>query len=102
MVTAPDDPARIVHSELRWPDGGIVQVAGWEEGNPFLHPPGEESLYVITPDPWSVWERCQAAGGEVMRPPEEPHYDPGGMGFTVKDPDGNIWSFGSYAGGSTG
>ena len=102
VVTAPDDPSTIVHSELRWPDGGIVQVAGHDPDNPFLHAPGDESLYVVTPDPWSVWERCQAAGVEVMRAPEEPHYDPGGMGFTVKDPDGNIWSVGSYAGGATG
>lgn len=32
------------------------------------------------------------------RPPEEPHYDPGGMGFSIRDHEGNIWSFGTYAG----
>lgn len=102
VVTTPDDPLTIVHSELRWPDGGIVQVAGYAGDNPFVRQPGEQALYVVTPDPWSVWARCQTAEVEVMRTPEEPHYDPGAMGFTVKDPEGNIWSFGSYAGGSTG
>src|SRR3546814_5451651 len=52
-------------------------------------PPGGNGLYVITADPHAVWARCQAAGVEVIRPPEEPHYDPGGMGFSVRDPEGN-------------
>lgn len=43
----------------------------------------------------------QAAGIEVLRPPEEPHYDPGGMGFSVRDPEGNAWSFGTYVDGAT-
>jgi len=92
----------IVHSEYRWPEGGIVQIAGADASNPFLPAPGQNGgLYVITQEPHAVWERCQAAGVEVLRPPEEPHYDPGGMGFSVRDPEGNAWSFGSYAGGAT-
>lgn len=99
LVHGPD--GKIVHSEYRWPEGGIVQVAEWDEANPFLSPPGKFGLYVVTQDPHAVWERCQAAGVEVLRPPEEPHYDPGGMGFSIRDPEGNAWSFGSYAGGAT-
>ncbi len=56
---------------------------------------------MVTADPQAVWGRCQAAGAEVIRPPEEPHYDPGGMGFSIRDPEGNVWSFGTYAGGAT-
>lgn len=100
LVRSPE--GEIVHSEYRWPEGGIVQIAGADPGNPFLPEPGKNGgLYVITQDPHAVWERCQAAGVEVLRPPEEPHYDPGGMGFSVRDPEGNAWSFGSYAGGAT-
>ena len=101
-VMVRDDAGTIVHSEYRWPEGGIVQLAGYDEDNPFLLPPGEQGLYVVTADPWSVWARCQGAGVEVIRPPESPHYDPDGMGFSVRDADGNTWSFGSYAGGATG
>src|SRR3546814_7328334 len=54
-----------------WPEGGIVQLAPADPGNPFLTEPGRNSsLYVITRDPLAVWERCQAAGVEVIRPPE--------------------------------
>jgi uncharacterized glyoxalase superfamily protein PhnB len=101
LVVARDPSGKMVHSEYRWPEGGIVQVAEWDEANPFLSPPGKIGLYVVTQDPHAVWERCQAAGAEVMRPPEEPHYDPGGMGFSIRDAEGNAWSFGSYAGGAT-
>ena len=48
-----------------------------------------------------MWERCRAAGVDVIRDPQEPHYDPGGMGFSIRDPEGNAWSFGSCAGGAT-
>lgn len=99
VVRGPD--GGIVHSEYRWPEGGIVGIAGADPDNPFLPPPGENGLYVVTQDPQAVWERCQAAGAEVIRPPEEPHYDPGGMGFSVRDPEGNAWSIGSYVGGAT-
>ena len=54
--------------------------------------PGDQALYVVTADPHAVWERCRAAGLDVIRPPESPDYDPGGMGFSVRDREGNIWS----------
>ena len=101
LVLEDGDPNRIVHSEYRWPEGGIVQVASWAEGNEFIPRPGEQGLYVVTADPHAVWERCRAAGVDVIREPTEPHYDPGGMGFSIRDPEGNVWSFGSYAGGAT-
>jgi uncharacterized glyoxalase superfamily protein PhnB len=102
LVMVRDEEGTIRHSEYRWPEGGIVQLASADPANPFLTAPGKNSgLYVITQDPQAVWERCQAAGVEVLRQPEEPHYDPGGMGFSVRDPEGNAWSFGRYAGGAT-
>lgn len=102
VVVLAEDQTTIVHSELRWPEGGIVQFGTYDPANPYCTPPGTQTLYCITTDPLAVWERCQAAGLEVDRPPYEPHYDPGGTGFVVKDREGNHWSFGSYAGGATG
>lgn len=101
LVLVRDEAGSIRHSEYRWPEGGIVQLGTWDEANVFIPRPGAQGVYVVTADPHTVWERCQAAGVEVIRPPEEPHYDPGGMGFSVRDPEGNAWSFGSYAGGAT-
>lgn len=102
MVVTDDDGVTVRHSELRWPEGGIVQVGTYDADNPYSLPPGAQSLYLVTADPEGVWERCVAAGLEVMREPEAPHYDPGGMGFTVRDRERNIWSVGTHGLGSDG
>lgn len=96
IVVTADDGTTVVHSQLRWPEGGIVQAGTYDPDNVFTQAPGEQSLYVVTADPRSVWDRCVAAGLEVIREPESPDYDPEGMGFAVRDPEGNVWSFGSY------
>jgi PhnB protein len=99
VVTGPDQRT-VVHSQLRWPEGGVVQAGTYDAENMYTHAPGAQSLYVVTADPYSVWERCRAAGVTVVREPESPDYDPDGMGFAIRDPEGNIWSFGSYGLGS--
>ena len=95
VVTGPDERT-VVHSQLRWPEGGVVQAGTYDPGNVFTHAPGRQALYVVTADPASVWERCRAAALEVVRQPAAPDHDPEGMSFTVRDPEGNIWSFGTY------
>jgi uncharacterized glyoxalase superfamily protein PhnB len=50
----------------------------------------------VTDDPDAVYERALAAGATVLRQIRDEDY--GGRGFTVQDPEGNQWSFGSYRG----
>jgi PhnB protein len=100
IVVVGPDGTTVHHSELRWPEGGIVQAATYDESNIHTAAPGTSSLYVVTADPWSVWERCQAAGLEVETAPYTPDYNPGGMGFVVRDRERNLWSFGTYGGGA--
>lgn len=102
QLVVPDehDASVVVHSQLAWPEGGVVQAStAGRPGNPFADRPiGKESLYVVTADPGAVWSRCQAAGVEVVQAPSEPEYAPGTIVFSVRDPEGNIFSFGQYAG----
>jgi PhnB protein len=100
LVVPGDAPGVVVHSQLRWPEGGIVQVSTADRaGNVFAQRPvGVENLYVITADPAAVHDRCVAAGVEIVAPLATPDYDPGGSGFSLRDPEGNLWSFGTYAG----
>lgn len=98
VVPDDSDPSVIAHSELRWPEGGIVQLGSTGGHGIITRPPGDGSLYVITDDPHAVHDRMVAAGVEIVLPIEEPHYDEGGATFTVRDPEGNLVSFGSYAG----
>lgn len=100
VVPNEDDPTVIEHSQLRWPEGGILQAATANRpGNPYSQrPTGSESLYIVTADPEAVWRRCQDAGVEVVDPPRVPEYAPDTMVFSIRDPEGNIFSIGSYAG----
>ncbi|MCG8321172.1 MAG: hypothetical protein MI921_16835, partial [Cytophagales bacterium] len=101
IVVPGDDPNVIVHSQLRWPEGGVVQIGSANRpDSPYSQRGvGQQSLYVITADPMAVHERCVAAGVEVVTEPVTPEYDPGGITFGIRDREGNLWSFGTYAGG---
>lgn len=96
LVVTAADGTTVVHSELRWPEGGVVQVGTYDPTNVFTQAPGAQSLYVVTTDPAAVWQRCEGLGLEVIRPPFAPDHDPDGISFSLRDPEGNIWSFGTY------
>ncbi|MDQ2649836.1 MAG: VOC family protein [Actinomycetota bacterium] len=96
IVVVGDDGTTVHHSQLRWPEGGVVQVGTYIPENTYAIEPGVQGLYVVTADPQAVWERCQQAGLEVIQEPSSPDYDPEGMGFGVLDREGNKWSFGTY------
>ena len=96
--TADDDPSVVVHAELRWPEGGGVMIgtAGRPDSEFSQMPTGCASLYVVTDHPREILERCRAAGSELVRDLREEDY--GSLGFSVRDAEGNIWSFGTYRG----
>jgi len=92
-----DDETHVVHSEMLWPEGGRVMVSSADRPDQtFSVPPGAGSCYVVTDDPDAVLARATEMGAEVVRPMEEADY--GSRGFSVRDAEGNRWSFGTYAG----
>jgi uncharacterized glyoxalase superfamily protein PhnB len=98
-VYARDDDASIVeHAELRWPLGGGVMLgtAGKDDGPFGTRRPGNDSVYVVCDEPDALFDRAVAAGAEVVRGLKDEDY--GSRGFTVRDPEGNLWSFGTYRG----
>jgi uncharacterized glyoxalase superfamily protein PhnB len=96
---ARDDDASVVeHAEMRWPlGGGIMFGTAEKDDTPFgQRVPGNDSIYVVCDDPDALFERATAAGAEVVRGLKDEDY--GSRGFTVRDPEGSLWSFGTYAG----
>ncbi|HWR47649.1 MAG TPA: VOC family protein, partial [Pseudonocardiaceae bacterium] len=49
-----------------------------------------------TDAPDKVFQRAIMAGAEVVRGLADEDY--GSRGFTVRDPEGTLWSFGTYRG----
>ncbi|WP_051022963.1 VOC family protein [Nocardia pneumoniae] len=96
--TREDDPSIVEHAELRWPlGGGIMFGSAGKDDSPFgTRPPGTDSVYLVCDDPDALFDRATAAGAEVVRGLRDEDY--GSRGFTVRDPEGNLWSFGTYWG----
>lgn len=93
-----NDPSIVDHAELRWPLGGGVMLGSYERNeSPFSsRTPGNDSLYIVCDDPDALFERATAAGAELVRGLRDEDY--GSRGFSVRDPEGNLWSFGTYRG----
>ena len=88
----------VEHAQLTWPEGGGVMLGTADrEGNEFSRmPTSAASVYVVTDDPHAVYARATAAGARVVREMRDEDY--GSTGFSVRDPEDNIWSFGTYRG----
>ena len=88
----------VSHAELRWPEGGGVMLGSVKDdaGDPWPAVPGTAACYVVTADPEAVHARALAAGAEIVRAPFDT--DHGSRDFSARDPEGNLWSFGTYRG----
>ena len=91
------DGDRIDHAEIRWPGGGGVML-GSEKPGDSLVPVAVGTVYLVMPgepEITALYERVQSAG-RIVRPLRRPDY--GGAEFAVADPEGVVWSIGTYAG----
>ncbi|OZM70225.1 glyoxalase [Amycolatopsis antarctica] len=93
-----EDGTAIVHAELTWPEGGGLMYgsAGTPSGGVPEPPAGGQWLYVVTADPDAVHERAVAAGATVVHAPYDTDY--GSRNVGLADPEGNVWTFGTYRG----
>ncbi|PWN03985.1 glyoxalase [Nocardioides silvaticus] len=87
------DNGTVVHAEWLWPGGGGIMFGDERDDSP-LHEAGKAGTYLVTEDPDAVFDAAVAAGATVQRPMEDQDY--GGRSGSVRDPEGNHWSFGSY------
>jgi len=88
----------VAHAELRWPGGGGVMLRSAGAAAPRGSEPSfAGAVYVVTDDPDALYERARAAGAAVVRGlRDDSDYD--SRGFAVRDPEGVLWSFGTYPG----
>jgi uncharacterized glyoxalase superfamily protein PhnB len=86
----------IHHCQLDWPEGGRILLSSTGE-RPTPCRPGTASLHVVTADPDAVLARAVALDArivhEIVDQTDYPSRD-----FTVADPDGNQWTFATFAG----
>ena len=102
MVVTGEDGA-IVHSQLKRGTGMIMVGSVLKEETPWgcqITQPenvgGREtqSPYMVVEDVDAIYERAKAAGAEiVMELTDQPH---GSRDFLCRDPEGHLWSLGTY------
>jgi uncharacterized glyoxalase superfamily protein PhnB len=100
-LVVPGEGGRIEHAELTFGNGMVMVGSMRDDGDDDirLRSPKElggsnQGIYVVVDDPDALHERARSAGAEIQR--ELTDQDYGSREFIARDPEGNIWSFGTY------
>ena len=90
-----DDDGNVVHAEMEF-GGAIVMLSSAGVGRePFKSlPAGGRLIYCAVDDVDALYERVREAGGDIALEITDTDY--GSRDFTVRDPEGNLWAFGTY------
>jgi uncharacterized glyoxalase superfamily protein PhnB len=103
QLVVPNDDGTIAHAQLSFGNGmimlgSVLQVE--TEFGQLMKQPDEiggaetQSAYVIVSDADGVYANAKAAGAEIVIEIKDEDY--GGRGFSCRDLEGHLWSFGTY------
>ncbi|GJI95446.1 hypothetical protein RugamoR57_21640 [Duganella caerulea] len=100
-LVVPNEDGSIAHAQLGFGNSMIMlgSVFNTEFGR-LMKQPSEigqfntQSSYLVVNDADQVYDRVKQAGGEILLDIKDEDY--GGRGFTCRDPEGHIWSIGTY------
>ena len=97
-VHPPEVDQPLVHAEILI-GRGIVMISdtGRADASPFALP-GPLVVYVVVDHPDDLYARAVAEGAEIVRGLTD--QDCGSREFSARDPEGNVWSFGTYRPGA--
>jgi uncharacterized glyoxalase superfamily protein PhnB len=87
----------ISHAELAWGTGLVM--LGDRGAEPSPYDTERVVLYLAVDDPDAHYERTTAAGAEIVMGLTDQPY--GSREYAAKDPEGNVWCFGTYQPGPT-
>ena len=100
-LVVPNADGTIAHAQLSFGNGMIMlgSVLDTAYGRLMKQPDeiggaGTQSAYVIVADTDAVYKQATAAGAEIVLDIKDEDY--GGRGFSCRDLEGHLWSFGSY------
>lgn len=96
-----NEQGRVMHAQLVY-GGGMLMLGDTRPddfGEHIVQPDdvqGRETqcAYVVVADCKAHYERAKAAGAQIIGEYSEKDY--GGAGYSCRDPQGHVWSFGSY------
>lgn len=97
-LVVPGEGDSIAHAQLDWPGGGAVMLGTDRPAGEYQREPGTLGAYLVIDDAGieALVDRAKAAGARIDLPLRSPDY--GGRDVTIADPEGNLWSIGTYPG----
>lgn len=86
---------RVAHADLRFGPSaiGVSSIGTSPDSSPWSDV--RQGIYVVVEDPDAAYARAQASGADIAKPIADQSY--GSREFTLRDPEGNLWGFGTYA-----
>jgi uncharacterized glyoxalase superfamily protein PhnB len=101
QLVIPNEDGTIAHAQLCFGNGMIMLgSAKTTDFGRFMKQPDEiggaetQTAYVVAADPDAIYGRAKAAGAVIELDIKDEDY--GGRGFTCRDLEGHLWTFGSY------
>jgi uncharacterized glyoxalase superfamily protein PhnB len=101
QLVVPNEDGSIAHAQLSFGNGMIMLGSAFDtEYGRLLKQPSEignfvtQSAYLVVNNADLVYGRVLEAGGKILLDIKDEDY--GGRGFTCSDPEGHIWSIGTY------
>ena len=101
QLVVPNEDGTIAHAQLSYGNGMIMLGSIFDtEFGRLMKQPAElgkavtQSAYLVVRDADLVYGRVLEAGGQIVLDIKDEDY--GGRGFTCRDPEGHIWSIGTY------
>lgn len=100
-LVVPGTNGSIIHAQLRF--GTAMIMLGSENDNEYgklTKTPNDiggfntQAPYIVVEEVDEHYQRAVAAGAEIVLDIKDQDY--GGRGYTCRDPEGNLWNFGSY------
>lgn len=88
-----EEGGTVRHAELRW-RGGMVMLGSAAPSDSADGSRSTEGPYVIVEDVDAHCARARAAGAEIVLEPSDQDY--GSRDYQARDPEGHLWSFGTY------
>ena len=97
VVAYRDDSGAVAHAQLAYgPTSVMLGQAGDGEYDRMVEGFGPVALYVVVDDPREHCATARAAGAEIVKEPHKQDYC--SLDYLARDPEGNLWTFGTYGG----
>jgi uncharacterized glyoxalase superfamily protein PhnB len=102
-LVVPGENNTITHAQLSFGNGMVMLGSAERPGSEFdklMKQPDDiggaqtQTIYVVVPDADAVYARVRRAEAEIIIDIKDEDY--GGRGFTCRDLERHVWSFGTY------